>query len=278
MDLPGYSTGPFNYSFIIMITYHQISSKNEVFLVWLNGQPYEKKYTRFVQTYAKSLGLAKPPSLTATRKAGTTTGCSALPKKKWRTCHGICLTVTPHLNYTTGLEREVGNHKNIQTLSGKCKVYNVNKINIFPCRSTTNSFTWQLWPSNRWHLQGRNRNSYLHLNAKNYYYTQLPPIIYHPILCSLCTQKKLSVNFIPMCHFCHLICGYLHKRWIKIHSLDNSAHSSDYYYELVKFTMIGKSYHLLAEVTSIYMHYICLNLGEGYKDIIRKIFLINIPF
>ena len=31
--------------------------------------------------------------------------------------------------------------KNIQTLSCKCKVYNVNKINIFPCRSTTNSFT-----------------------------------------------------------------------------------------------------------------------------------------
>ena len=57
-----------------------------------------------------------------------------------------------------------------------------------------------------------------------------------------------------------------------------ALHTSDYYYDLVKFTMIGKSYHLLAKVTSIYMHYICQNLGERYKDIITKIFLINIPF
>ena len=111
------------------------SSECEAFLVRSNGQSYEKNYARYVQIYAKSLGLEKPPSLTATRKAGATAGCSALPKRAMEDLsrHMSHSSSTSELYYRVrkGGRQSLEAFKNIQKLSGKCKVYNGNKFKNF---------------------------------------------------------------------------------------------------------------------------------------------------
>ena len=101
------------------------SSNCDLLLVKANGEPFTKNYSYLVQTYAKSIGLIhKPPSLTATRKAG---GKSILTNKEME-------EMSRHMTHSTSTSemyyRNRKGGKNLWKFLRKFKNYQVSHIYI----------------------------------------------------------------------------------------------------------------------------------------------------